>query len=221
MQAKELASANIPVVTLTDSVVQVLEHMTRLKVSHLPVVSQSDYLGLVLEKDLTAVADPHACLDSKDVHLLSLSVLETQHFFEIIDLVSSYELTLVPVLTKERQYAGCITMQSIVKHLSDLVAAGQPGAILELDLSLQDYSPTLISRIVEDNNAKIINLLASSNPDGRTLMVTIKVNTEETSSIIRSFDRYGLSVRSSYLANSKLDDFYRSRFEEFMKYMNM
>lgn len=221
MQAKELASANIPLVTLTDTVAQVLERMAQWKVAHLPVVNQSEYLGLVLEKDLVSVSNVHESVDSKDVHLLSISVLETQHLFEVVDMASSYALTLVPVLTADRQYVGCITIQSIIKNISDLIAAGQPGAILELDLSLPDYSPTLISRIVEDNNAKIINLLTTTNPDGRTITVTIKVNTEETSSIIRSFDRYGFSVRSSFLANSKLDDFYRSRFEEFMKYMNI
>jgi hypothetical protein len=152
---------------------------------------------------------------------LAVSVIENQHIYEVIDLVSRYGLTLLPVVTSAKDYNGSITLLSLVKNFSKLTAAGQPGAILVLSLALQDYSPTLLSRIIEDNNAKIISLYVIPDPNGRELTVTVKVNTQETSSMMRSFDRYGYTVKSYFLANSQLDDFYRSRYEELMKYMNI
>ena len=79
----------------------------------------------------------------------------------------------------------------------------------------------MLSRIIEDNQAKMISMYVIPDPNGRELLVTIKVNTQETSSMIRAFDRYGYTVKSYFQANSQLDDFYRSRYEEFMKYMNI
>ncbi|TSA36535.1 MAG: CBS domain-containing protein [Porphyromonadaceae bacterium] len=221
MLAQDLVSNLISAVTGSDTASQVLDRMVKFRVSHLPVIDQTEYLGLISEKDIREFTDPGQLIGTQVINLLAVSVIENQHVYEVIDLVSRYELTLLPVLTPAKEYAGSITLPSLVRNFSMLTAAGQPGAILVLSLALQDYSPTMLSRIIEDNNAKMISLYVIPDPNGRELTVTIKVNTQETSSLMRSFDRYGYTVKSYFLANSQLDDFYRSRYEEFMKYMNI
>lgn len=221
MLAKDLVSVQIPAITGSDTVRQVLNRMIEFKVSHLPVVNQAEYLGLLAEKDIPEDLDPDGLLGSQSIQFLAVSVTENQHVYEVIDLMSRHELTLLPVLTTGKEYSGNITLPAMVRNFSLMTAAGQPGAILVLSLASQDYSPTLLSRIIEDNNAKIISLFVVPDANGRDLTVTLKVNTEETSSMMRSFDRYGYSVKSFFLDNNQLDDFYRSRYEEFMKYMNI
>jgi len=221
MLALDLVSTLIPAVTASDPVSQIVDCMQVFRVAHLPVVDSSVYLGLISEKDIRESGDPGQMLNERLPNLLLVSVVENQHIYEVIDLVSRYELTLLPVLSKEKEYRGCITLPALVKHFSMLTAAGQPGAILILSMAIQDYSPTMLSRIIEDNHAKMISLYVVADPNGRELTVTIKVNTEETSSMIRAFDRYGYTVKSYFLANSELEDFYRSRYEEFMNYMNI
>jgi CBS domain-containing protein len=221
MLAKDLLSEILPAVSGSDTVSSVLRLMKELRVAHLPVLDQKEYLGLISEKVLSESEDPGQQTGAMADRYLSIFAIENQHVYEVIDLVSRYELTLLPVLSAEKEYRGCITLPSLVRNFNVLTAAGQPGAILVLTMAMQDYSPTLLSRIIEDNNAKIISLYAIPEPNGRDLTVTLKVNTQETSSIMRSFDRYGYKVKSHFLANSQLDDFYRSRYEELMKYMNI
>jgi CBS domain-containing protein len=221
MLAQELVSDLIPVTTVKETVQRVREHMTEWRVAHLPMADDSGYLGLLSETDLVTVVDPSRTVDTLPIQLLKVSVFDNQHIYEVIELISRYELTLLPVLNASNDYLGSIMLPSLVRHFNMLTAAGQPGAILVLSLAPQDYSPTILSRIIEENNAKMISLYTMPDPNGRELLVTIKVNTLETSSIIRTFDRYGYSVKSYHLANSQLDDFYRSRYEEFMKYMNI
>lgn len=221
MLAKDLVSTLIPSVTGSDTVRQVIQRMVEFRVSHLPVVDQADYLGLISEKDIREFTDPDQLIVTQLINLLAVSVNENQHVYEVIDLVSRFELTLLPVITSGKEYTGCITLPSLVRNFSLLTAAGQPGAILVLSLAMQDYSSTMLSKIIEDNNAKIMSLYVIPDSNGRELTVTIKVNTQETSSMIRSFDRYGYTVKSFFLANSQMEDFYRSRYEEFMKYMNI
>lgn len=221
MLAQELVSDLIPAVTTSYSIRRITEQMAALKVAHLPVVDHKEYLGLLSDKDLIGFANPDQQLGAHQVDFLAISAIENQHVYEVIDLMARYGLTLLPVVTATKEYLGCITLLSLVKNFSLLTAAGQPGAILVLSLAVQDYSPTLLSRIIEDNNAKMISLYVIPDSNGRELTVTIKVNTQETSLMMRSFDRYGYLVKFSFLANSQLDDFYRSRYEEFMKYMNI
>ena len=221
MLAKDLVAYFIPPVTETDSVKQILDRMTELKISHLPVVMNAAYQGIIAESDLGVFPDQEVIINSKSIEFINVSVIEDQHIYEVIDLVSRYNLTLIPVLSATGEYKGSITLPVLVRNFSSLTAAGEPGAILVLNIAPQDYSPNIISRIIEENNAKMISLYMIQDTNNPELTVTIKINTQETSSIIRSFDRYGYSVKSYFLANSQLDDFYRSRYEEFMKYMNI
>lgn len=221
MLAKDLVSDVIPAVKDSDTVKLALDLMNEFRVSHLPVVGPSGYAGLLSESELRDLNDETRQLDLEKMNCLNLSVLENQHIYEVIDVIARWGLTLLPVITPTMEYRGSILLPALVSIFSTLTAAGQPGAILVIGLSPLDYSPNILARIIEENNAKIMSMYAVPDPDGRNLSVTIKVNTQETSSIMRSMDRYGYSVRSYYMADSQLDDFYRSRYEEFMKYMNI
>lgn len=221
MLAKDLVTELISPVSETDKVRQVMDRMAELKISHLPVVINGEFLGLLSEAELGASMDQDAVVDPRSLGLINVSVTEDQHIYEVIDLVSRYFLTLVPVLSMQREYKGSITLSVLARCFSALTAAGQPGAILVLSMAPQDYSPTMLARIIEENNAKMISLYMVQDPKSPEITVTIKINTQETASIMRSFDRYGYTVKSYFLANSQLDDFYRSRYEEFMKYMNI
>lgn len=221
MLARDLVSDKIPLVKGTDPVSQVLDWMAEFKVNQLPVTNQGEYLGLISESAIIDNSVTGQLVGSRLSELLVVSINENQHIYEVIDLMAHYDLTLLPVLSPLKEYRGSITLPLLNRNLSKLTAAGQPGAILVISLASQDYSPTMLSRIIEDNNAKIISLYVVPDASGRELTITIKVTTQETSSMMRSFDRYGYTVKSYYLADSQLDDFYRTRYEEFMKYMNI
>ncbi|MFA6127423.1 MAG: CBS domain-containing protein [Bacteroidales bacterium] len=221
MLAKDLLTDLIPAVTRTTRVDQVLAEMREYRVTHLPFVEQDKYQGLLSEKDTIKLNHEDQLANPESLNLLTVSTDENQHIYEVIDLVARYELTLLPVISADKAYLGSITLPALVKKFSDLSTAGQPGAVIVLGLAVQDYSPALLSRIVEDNNAKIISLYVVADPNGRELAVTLKVNTGEPGAMMRAFDRYGYSVHSFFMTNSQVDDFYRSRYEEFMNYMNI
>jgi CBS domain-containing protein len=221
MLAKDLVIDYVPVITGSDTFDQVIDQMVLFKVGHLPMVVEDQYRGLISEKDIKDLTGKDQTIGSRTLDLLLVSITENQHVYEVIDLIARYDLSVLPVLGSDSEYLGSITLPSLVKTFNILTAAGQPGAILVFNLAMQDYSPTLLSRIIEDNNAKIMSLYTVPDPNGRELLVTIKVNTQEISSMMRSFDRFGYQVKSHYMASSQLDDFYRSRYEEFMNYMNI
>ena len=64
-------------------------------------------------------------------------------------------------------------------------------------------------------------LFRSTQEDSMELELTIKVNTNDMSAIIRSLERYDYSIKASFLEDDKLDALYRDRYEEFMRFLNI
>jgi hypothetical protein len=78
-----------------------------------------------------------------------------------------------------------------------------------------------ISQIVEGNNARILSMHITSNPDSTSLEITLKVNTTDLTSIIKTFERYSYEVTTWVTDNDELDRFYTDRYNQLMKYLNM
>jgi hypothetical protein len=97
----------------------------------------------------------------------------------------------------------------------------QPGGLIVLELLERDYSLTQIAQIVEGNNMKVLSLYITSPPDSTRLQVTLKVNSRDLSSVIRTFERYNYEVKSWLTNDDALDNFYSERFDLLMKYLNI
>jgi hypothetical protein len=61
----------------------------------------------------------------------------------------------------------------------------------------------------------------TSPPDSTRLEVTIKVNTNDLGSVIRTFERYNYEVKTWFTADDEMDRFYSERFDLLMKYLNI
>jgi hypothetical protein len=97
----------------------------------------------------------------------------------------------------------------------------QPGAIIVLELNERDYSLSQIAQIIESNNAKVISMYVASPADSLKLEMTIKLNSNEISSVIRTFERYNIYVKTWTASSDSIDQFYQERFDLFMKYLNI
>jgi hypothetical protein len=97
----------------------------------------------------------------------------------------------------------------------------QPGGIIVLELIERDYSLSQIAQIVESNNVKVLSMYITSPAESTKLEVTLKVNTSDLISVIRTFERYNYEVKSWVTTNDSMDSFYSERFDILMKYMNI
>ena len=101
-----------------------------------------------------------------------------------------------------------------------MISVQNPGGVIVLELNQNDYSVTQIGNIVEGNDAKILSLHVSSNPDSTKLEVTIKVNRENLSAILQTFNRYNYSVKASY-QNLDFTKGIDDKFNEFLHFLNI
>ena len=221
MIAKELLTDLIPLVTPSDTGVLVNSWMDTYRVSHLPFSDGEVYTGLITEADILNLADPDQPIGNHLFNLNRVYVFEDQHLFEAVEEIASRRLTLLPVIDRTQKYLGCITLPDLINHFGAMISSGQPGAILVVQMAARDYTLTTLSRIIEENQARILNLFLVPVADTGDVRVTMKISTTEIRSIGRSLERYGYQVTGWYLDNQNLGEFYRERYEELMKYINL
>ena len=220
MLVVDLITDEIPPLKTTDTVELALDWMEQFKVSHLPVVKDRELIGLVSEADLLDYNHPEEQIDASKLHLMRPVIHLQQHTYELVKLMSSLNLTLIPVLDENEKYKGCITLKGIVQNLSTMISVQNPGGVIVLELNQNDYSVTQIGNIIEGNDAKILSLHVSSQPDSMKLEVTIKVNREDLSSIIQTFNRYNYIIKATY-SQSDYESGMKDRLDEFLHFLNI
>lgn len=220
MIAADLVSLDLPILKTSDSGDFAIEMMEEFKVTHLPIVNNTEFLGLISESDILDLNEPDEALGA---HKLSLSrpyVLNNAHIFEIIKHVTRQKLSLIPVLDAKHDYVGAITLQNLIENFDKLISTETPGGVIVLELNIHDYSLSEIARIVESNDAKILNLYVSSETDTTKLDVTLKINRTDLTRILQSFMRYNYNVKASFHESSFGEDL-KERFDSFMNYLNI
>lgn len=220
MLVGDLITDEIPPLKITDTVEMALDWMEQFKVSHLAVVNNRELIGIVTEADLMDYETPDQEISASKLPMIKPIIHHYQHTYDLVKLMSSLNLTLIPVLDENELYKGCITLKGIVQNLSNMTAVQNPGGVIVLELNQSDYSVTQIGNIVEGNDAKILSLHVSSQPDSVKLEVTLKVNREDLSGILQTFARYNYIVKATF-HHGEYDRDMKDKLNEFLHFLNI
>jgi acetoin utilization protein AcuB len=221
MVAKDLISEVVPSLKTSDSGQTALNWMEIFRISHLPIVNNLDFLGLISDTDIYDMNQPEEPIGNHSLTLLKPYVTTEQHLFEVIGLASRLKLTVIPVLDEHSHYMGVITTTDLVRYLAGISSMDQQGGIIVLEIIERDYSLSQIAQIVESNNVRVLSMYITSPPDSTRLEVTLKVNTNDLASVIRTFERYNYDVKTWVTSDDSMDRFYSERFDLLMKYLNI
>ena len=221
MLAKDLLSDVVPSLKTSDTGLRALSWMEIFRISHLPIVNNKEFLGLISDTDIYDLNMADEPIGNHNLSLFSPYVTGDQHIFEVIELVSRLKLTVVPVLNQEKHYLGLITMNDLIQNFAALAGLKEPGGIIILELHQNDYSLSQIAQIVEGNDAKILGLYLNASGESMKMELTLKINRTDLSPIIQTFNRYNYTIKASYHEDEDMDGFYSSRYDEFMRYLNM
>lgn len=220
MRASEIISEILPPLLHTDSGEKALLWMDEFQVNHLPVLKNGNFVGVVSESELLDQIDLEPSLDELFQHLPRPFVFEDAHLFDILQHFSQYKLTSLAVLDRQEQYLGSISAQDLLELLAHSTGVKEPGAVIVLEMDANSYVLSQIAQIVESNQAKILNLFINSDPDSTKIQVSIKINQQNLSAIIRTFERYDYQVLASYQDQNQPNELHE-RFDELMHYLNM
>jgi acetoin utilization protein AcuB len=220
MLAKDLITDAVIPVHTSDTAKYALKLMEDQKISHLPIVNNIEYLGLISENDIYAENNFKESIGNHQLSLSNASVDQFQHVYEIISLASELNLSIIPVIDTENRYLGSITLPHLLECFSKNASILNPGGIILLECNENDYSLEQISHIVETNDAKILNCYVSSHKDSIKLEVTLKLNKMNIYPILQTFERYGYLIVASFNEPDYTNDI-KERYDSLMNYLNI
>lgn len=220
MLSADLINDLIPSLKTSDTGERALALMNDFKVSHLPIVNETQFLGLISEDEIIEMEDTHEPIGSIALHLAQSYVHSWQHIYDVMKLMSAQKLSIVPVLDQKENYIGMISINAMLNYFSEITSLSSPGAIIILEIGQRNYSLSEIARIVESNDAHILSSYLNSNSDSTKIEVTLKVDKEDVNGIIQTFERFNYTVHSFYKQKIDIDDT-MDRFDSFMKYLNI
>jgi len=220
MTAKDLITDDIPPLKHTDTGTTALRWMDEFKVSHLPVLKNDNFVGLISESDILDRQNPDETLDKLFDHLPRPYVKENAHIYEVLFKVAEHKISVIPILREDESYLGCTSIHQLMTLIANTGSIKETGGILVLEVNQSDYSLAQIAQIVESNNARILSSYIMSSTDSTKLEVTLKINQIELDRIIRTFERYDYVISASY-QKSNFDDDLQMRYDALINYLKM
>ncbi len=210
----------IPPLMPYDTVEKAMNWMKEFHSPELPLVNGPLYKGLLKEDDLLDIDNIQQKLGDLELRLERPFVRSSDHLYNIIKVITQQNITLMPVLGENEAFEGVITLQSIILNFSQISAVSNPGGIVTLEMPANDYSLTEVSRIVESNNAIILNSTVQSVPNSSLIEVTLKINIVDLSGIMASFERFGYAIKNIY-QESTYGEILKDRYDSLMNYLNI
>jgi acetoin utilization protein AcuB len=219
MTARDLISDIIPPLRTSDSIQKVMDRMAEFRVSHLPIVNENLFLGVVSDEDLYEVPDYATAVGSVSLSLNNACVEASQHIYDVIRMFYEKKLSIVPVLDENKGYLGMVSINAMTEYIASITAVKEPGSIVVLEIDTRNNSLAHIAQVVESNNAQILSSYITSFPDSTRLEVTLKLNRTDSSAIVASFTRYDYVVVATY-GDRKAENAVSDRYDQLMNYLN-
>jgi CBS domain-containing protein len=218
--AKELISIHIPSISKNDEGEKALLIMDENRVSHLAVVDNGEYHGLISDTEIYDLDDTFIPIRKLKPILINPSVKQYDYIYDILGIFAENNITALPVLDDNNQYLGVIGQEQIVKALRKITNANEPGGVIIIGLNIRDYSMVQVSQIIESEGAKILSAYTSTQENSLKMDLVLKINKSDLSAVIASFDRFNYEIKASFHESSHEEDL-QSRYDQFLKYLNI
>ncbi len=220
MLAFELTNNIIPQLQLSDTVSKALQLMSDFKITHLPVVSDEKYLGLISEDDLLDEDDKKIAIEYFQEDFLPASINTNKHFLQAVDISNLYQTNVIPVTNEQNDLVGTISGQSLITALGNFAGAIETGAMIELQMERTKFNISELNRIVESDGALILHLNISAVPETLFVKVTIHINKREISTLIAAFERYDYSI-TYYSGEELFENDIDNNYRHLMNYLDI
>ena len=194
--------------------------MADFHVTHLPVVVEDKLAGLIAEDDLLNVEDGNTRLSQLQPVFSKIVAHADSFFFEAVQLANEFNLTVIPVVLKEGEYAGSIIATDLLKQLGKISGASDTGGVIVLEMEKVSFSFSEISKLVETNDAQITQLNTYIDAPSGNFFIVLRINKLEISDIVATFQRYEYQVKY-YFGEELYENELRSNYDHLMNYLSI
>ncbi|AYN69046.1 CBS domain-containing protein [Euzebyella marina] len=218
MQIQSHILTNIPAFKVEQSLADVIAFFKESTHSHIAVVENDVFLGLLGEEDLENF-DGEDQIDQYRYELDTFFVRKETGWLDVLETFARNEANLVPVLDDKGRVEGYYDLTDIVSVFIDTPFFTEPGGIIVVAKGLKDYSFSEIAQIVESNNTKVIGAFITDSRND-VIQITIKVSSTNLNDILQTFRRYNYTVIFGNADDQFLEDL-KERSDYLDKYLNV
>ncbi|WP_338767273.1 CBS domain-containing protein [Bernardetia sp. ABR2-2B] len=221
MVAADLINEMIPPLKSNDSVKKALNWMDAFRITQLPIVENNVYKGIITEDMLYEINNPDADIDSIEPLYEDVFVGEEQHFYDVMRLATDHNLRIIAVVDLNNMFVGVITVRDTLTAFARTFANQSAGAILVMSMNYRDYSLSHISRLIEENNTKILSSYVDTDPyDTNLIKLTLKLDKTELMPILATLERFEYRVIAKFQENPDAD-IQKERLDMFFRYFDI
>jgi CBS domain-containing protein len=219
MIASELISAELISLKTSDTGRAALAVMSDFYVKHLPIVNNTQLLGVIAEGDI--LDNPiNEAVGSYTLKLRKPYVSHKDHLFEIMRTMAENDLTVIPVVDDEGNYMGLITQNDLIKFYAKSFSFAEPGGILILEMAKQDYLLSEIARLIESENAVILSSFITNGANPTMAYLTLKLNRSDLEPVVATLQRFGYTIKGSFVEEEYYDKL-KDRYDMLMNYLDV
>lgn len=221
MTAEHFISHAIPALHLYDTGESALLWMNLLNVHHLPVVENTRFAGVAA---FDSLHEGGVCsigsLMKGQPDSSHLCVLNTQHVYDALKMVSENQLTIAPVVDADRRYLGSIGVKELLDVFSKVVNIQEAGDTIIIEIHPNDFELKKIASIIESDGGKILNFYTTSLNGSQMMQVHLKVAGRNTYAIVQSLERFGYQIASVFSDTKYMDDA-KDHYNQLMHFLNL
>lgn len=221
MKAFELLDNTVLPLRKADRVGSAIQWMNEYKLSHLPVLDNLKYLGLMSFSELLQVGDVEKNIGKFTKTLIRPHISGNEHYYYALKIMADFKVPVLPVLDENANYSGLITQDVLIRNLSESLSVQNPGGIIILEVNQPDFSLVEIVKIVESNDTKILSTSIKTKPDSAIIEVTLKLNRINIEAVLQTFNRFHYEIKEYYGENVHDEDLLRDRYNLLMTYLNV
>jgi acetoin utilization protein AcuB len=199
--------------SFSNTVDDALKLMDDLKVENWPVVEEGLFMG-TLSEEILMDADYQTNLVTLKADMLPFAVGSEEHVVSALRLMAERRLDILPAITANNEYLGVITHADLLQQLSSLLGTHLPGGLLVLEVSPADFSPGEISRLIETNNAQMMQMNTSIDPVTGYYNMVIRIN------IIATLQRYDYRV-TYFVGEEQYQNELRRNYHHLLHFIDM
>lgn len=220
MVADQLINYMVPPLKVDDDITRAKQWMDEFRIKELPVVQNSKLLGFITEDLLFDSEIMNASVGEYPLISETCIVRPNRHYYDVLKVINDHEMAMVAVLDLNEDFKGVVLIEDILKEFGDTAIVNSVGAIIVLKSSLNDYSLSEISRIVEMNGSTVLGANVKPDRDDPSLIeVVLRVNHQDVNQISSGLAKSGYQVSSSYnTEDNSFDE--NDRFGHLMKFLD-
>lgn len=215
MFIKDYISKDYPVFNTSDSIEEANDVAKEFGYSHVFIKKKGIYQGALSQQFLEE--SPEGTLVTLEHHYEKFALLEDGNILDSIKLFHTFTSNVIPIINKLEKYQGYLSCDDVFCEFAKYPLFSENGVLLVVQINNRSYSMTDVCKIVESNNGKIYGCYISAFIED-DVQITLKIRSENLSSIDETFERYGYNVVQKYYDDEK-EELLKDRFGFFQKYM--